>query len=165
MPELLKKLDEMGMRKLFDEIEMPLVFTLYDMEQAGIRVNGEELREYGEALVGRIEELEKKIHEAAGEVFNINSPKQLGVILFDKMGMKGGKKTKTGYSTDSSVLDALLDKHPMIDKILRFRALKKLISTYLDGLEPLISSETGRIHTHFNQMVTATGRLSSSDPN
>lgn len=109
--------------------------------------------------------MEEAIYDDAGETFNISSPKQLGVILFEKLKLPVIKKTKTGYSTDSSVLDALLDKHPMIDKILRFRALKKLISTYLDGLEPLISPETGRIHTHFNQMVTATGRLSSSDPN
>lgn len=164
MPELLKKLDEMGMRKLFDEIEMPLVFTLYDMEQAGIRVNGEELREYGEALVGRIEELEKKIHEAAGEVFNINSPKQLGVILFEKMGMKGGKKTKTGYSTSADILEKLAGDQPIVRDILEYRQLTKLKSTYADGLAGCIAKD-GRIHSKFNQTITATGRISSTEPN
>ena len=164
MPELLEKLDEMGMRKLFDEIEMPLVFTLYDMEQAGIRVNGEELREYGEALVGRIEELEKKIHEAAGEVFNINSPKQLGVILFEKMGMKGGKKTKTGYSTSADILEKLAGDQPIVRDILEYRQLTKLKSTYADGLAGCIAKD-GRIHSKFNQTITATGRISSTEPN
>ena len=164
MPELLEKLDEMGMRKLFDEIEMPLVFTLYDMEQAGIRVNGEELREYGEALVGRIEELEKKIHEAAGEVFNINSPKQLGVILFEKMGMKGGKKTKTGYSTSADILEKLAGDQPIVRDILEYRQLTKLKSTYADGLAGCIAVD-GRIHSKFNQTITATGRISSTEPN
>lgn len=164
MPELLKKLDEMGMRKLFDEIEMPLVFTLYDMEQAGIRVNGEELREYGEALVGRIEELEKKIHEAAGEVFNINSPKQLGVILFEKMGMKGGKRTKTGYSTSADILEKLAGDQPIVRDILEYRQLTKLKSTYADGLAGCIAKD-GRIHSKFNQTITATGRISSTEPN
>ena len=164
MPELLEKLDEMGMRKLFDEIEMPLVFTLYDMEQAGIRVNGEELREYGEALVGRIEELEKKIHEAAGEVFNINSPKQLGVILFEKMGMKGGKKTKTGYSTSADILEKLAGDQPIVRDILEYRQLTKLKSTYADGLAVCIAKD-GRIHSKFNQTITATGRISSTEPN
>lgn len=164
MPDLLEKLDEMGMRKLFDEIEMPLVFTLYDMEQAGIQVNGEELREYGEALVGRIEELEKNIHEAAGEVFNINSPKQLGVILFEKMGMKGGKKTKTGYSTSADILEKLAGDQPMVRDILEYRQLTKLKSTYADGLAGCIA-EDGRIHSKFNQTITATGRISSTEPN
>ncbi len=164
MPDLLEKLDEMGMRKLFDEIEMPLVFTLYDMEQAGIQVNGEELREYGEALVGRIEELEKNIHEAAGEVFNINSPKQLGVILFEKMGMKGGKKTKTGYSTSADILEKLAGDQPMVRDILEYRQLTKLKSTYADGLAGCIAAD-GRIHSKFNQTITATGRISSTEPN
>lgn len=164
MPDLMEKLDEMGMRKLFDEIEMPLVFTLYDMEQAGIQVNGEELREYGEALVGRIEELEKNIHEAAGEVFNINSPKQLGVILFEKMGMKGGKKTKTGYSTSADILEKLAGDQPMVRDILEYRQLTKLKSTYADGLAGCIAND-GRIHSKFNQTITATGRISSTEPN
>lgn len=164
VPELLKKLDETGMKKLFYEIEMPLVFTLYDMEQAGIRVNGEELKAYGEALVGRIGELEKQIHEAAGEVFNINSPKQLGVILFEKMGLPGGKKTKTGYSTSAEVLDKLAPEQPIVKDILEYRQLTKLKSTYADGLAGCIAAD-GRIHSSFNQTITATGRISSTEPN
>ncbi len=161
---LLSQLEESGMKKLFDEIEMPLVFTLYDMEQAGIRVNAEELRRYGEALVGRIGELEQQIHEAAGERFNINSPKQLGVILFEKLGMQGGKKTKTGYSTSAEVLDKLAPEHPIVRDILEYRQLTKLKSTYADGLAGCIA-EDGRIHSNFNQTITATGRISSTEPN
>ncbi|MBR5509602.1 MAG: DNA polymerase I [Lachnospiraceae bacterium] len=164
VPMLLKKLEESGMRKLFDEIEMPLVFTLYDMEQAGIRVNGEELKAYGEALVGRIEELEQQIHEAAGEQFNINSPKQLGVILFEKLKMSGGKKTKTGYSTSAEVLDKLAPEYPIVKDILEYRQLTKLKSTYADGLAGCIAAD-GRIHSSFNQTITATGRISSTEPN
>lgn len=164
VPMLLEKLEETGMKKLFDEIEMPLVFTLYDMEQAGIRVNGEELKAYGEALVGRIEELEQQIHEAAGEKFNINSPKQLGVILFEKLGMPGGKKTKTGYSTSAEVLDKLAPEYPVVKDILEYRQLTKLKSTYADGLAVCIA-EDGRIHSNFNQTITATGRISSTEPN
>ena len=164
VPELLEKLEETGMRKLFDEIEMPLVFTLYDMETAGIRVNGEELKAYGEALVGRIEELEQQIHEAAGEKFNINSPKQLGVILFEKLGMPGGKKTKTGYSTSAEVLDKLAPEYPVVKDILEYRQLTKLKSTYADGLAGCIAAD-GRIHSNFNQTITATGRISSTEPN
>lgn len=161
---LLEQLKETGMKALFDEIEMPLVFTLYDMEQEGIRVNAEELRKYGEALVGRIEELEHQIHEAAGEDFNINSPKQLGAILFDKLGMEGGKKTKTGYSTSAEVLDKLAPEHPIVKDILEYRQLTKLKSTYADGLAGCIA-EDGRIHSSFNQTITATGRISSTEPN
>lgn len=164
VPGLLEKLDESGMRKLFDEIEMPLVFTLYDMEQAGIRVNAEELKAYGEALVGRIEELEHQIHTAAGEEFNINSPKQLGVILFEKMGLPNGKKTKTGFSTSAEVLDKLAPEYPIVKDILEYRQLTKLKSTYADGLAVCIA-EDGRIHSNFNQTITATGRISSTEPN
>lgn len=164
VPMLLKKLQDTGMKRLFDEIEMPLVFTLYDMEQAGVRVNGEELKAYGEALVGRIGELEQQIHQAAGEKFNINSPKQLGVILFEKLGMKGGKKTKTGYSTSAEVLDKLAPEHPIVRDILEYRQLSKLKSTYADGLAACIAPD-GRIHSKFNQTITATGRISSTEPN
>ena len=164
MPALREKLDEMGMKKLFDEIEMPLVFTLYDMEQAGIRVNGGELRKYGEALVGRIKGLEKNIHEAAGEAFNINSPRQLGIILFKKLGIKGGKKTKTGYSTSADILEKLAGDQPIVRDILEYRQLTKLKSTYADGLAGCIA-EDGRIHSRFNQTITATGRISSTEPN
>jgi len=161
---LLEKLSETDMKKLFDEIEMPLVFTLYDMEQAGIRVNAEELKAYGDALVGRIEELEGQIHKAAGEKFNINSPKQLGVILFEKLGLPGGKKTKTGYSTSAEILDKLAPDHPIVKDILEYRQLTKLKSTYADGLGGCIA-EDGRIHSSFNQTITATGRISSTEPN
>ncbi len=162
--ELEEKLEETGMRRLFDEIEMPLVFTLYDMEREGMRVNERELKEYGDALVGRIEELEHQIHEAAGEVFNINSPKQLGVILFEKLGMKGGKKTKTGYSTSADVLDKLAPDHQIVRDVLEYRQLTKLKSTYADGLAACIAAD-GRIHSNFNQTITATGRISSTEPN
>ena len=164
LPELLNKLDEMEMRSLFDEVEMPLVFTLFDMEQEGMRVNAEELKAYGEALVDKISALEKSIHEAAGEEFNINSPKQLGVILFEKLGMKGGKKTKTGYSTSAEVLDKLAPEHPIVRDILEYRQLTKLKSTYADGLAGSIAAD-GRIHSSFNQTITATGRISSTEPN
>lgn len=159
-----ERLQETGMRKLFDEVEMPLVFTLYDMEQDGIRVHAEELKAYGEALTGRIGELEEQIHTAAGEKFNINSPKQLGVILFEKLGLPEGKKTKTGYSTSAEVLDKLAPEHAIVKDILEYRQLTKLKSTYADGLAVCIA-EDGRIHSNFNQTITATGRISSTEPN
>lgn len=159
-----ERLQESGMRKLFDEVEMPLVFTLYDMEKDGIRVNAEELKAYGGALIGRIGELEEQIHTAAGEKFNINSPKQLGVILFEKLGFPGGKKTKTGYSTSAEVLDKLAPEHAIVKDILEYRLLTKLKSTYADGLAGCIA-EDGRIHSNFNQTITATGRISSTEPN
>ncbi len=134
VPVLEKKLEENGMFRLFNEIEMPLVFTLYDMEQAGVKVEGEELKRYGEELGARIVELEKEIYEMAGEEFNINSPKQLGVILFEKLEMPYGKKTKTGYSTAADVLDKLAPEYPIVADILEYRQLTKLKSTYADGL-------------------------------
>lgn len=161
---LTEKLKETGMYGLFTEIEMPLLFTLYDMEQAGIQVKAEELKVYGEQLGGRIVELEKEIYELAGETFNINSPKQLGVILFEKMALPGGKKTKTGYSTAADVLEKLAPEAPVVDKILEYRQLAKLKSTYADGLANFIRSD-GRIHGKFNQTITATGRISSTEPN
>ena len=164
-PKVEEKMGEASLTDLYASIEEPLVRTLAVMEMNGFTVDAERLMAMKSELSTQADALEEAIYDDAGETFNISSPKQLGVILFEKLKLPVIKKTKTGYSTDSSVLDALMDQHPMIDKILRFRALKKLISTYLDGLEPLISPETGRIHTHFNQMVTSTGRLSSSDPN
>lgn len=164
-PKVEEKMGEASLTDLYASIEEPLVRTLAIMEMNGFTVDTERLMAMKSELSTQADALEEAIYDDAGETFNISSPKQLGVILFEKLKLPVIKKTKTGYSTDSSVLDALMDQHPMIDKILRFRALKKLISTYLDGLEPLISPETGRIHTHFNQMVTSTGRLSSSDPN
>ena len=159
-----KALQEMGMMELFEEIEMPLAFTLDDMEKEGILVRAEELKDYGEKLQIRIQELEEKIYEQAGENFNINSPKQLGVILFEKMGMPGGKKTKTGYSTAADVLDKLAPDYPFVADILEYRQLAKLKFTYADGLAGYIQ-EDGRIHSSFNQTITATGRISSTEPN
>ena len=161
---LSKKLKEEGMESLFREIEMPLVFTLYDMQQAGIKVEADALKAYGDQLGTRIVELEKEIYELAGETFNINSPKQLGVILFEKLEMPHAKKTKTGYSTAADVLDKLAPDYPIVAKILEYRQLTKLKSTYADGLAVFIGSD-GRIHGKFNQTITATGRISSTEPN
>lgn len=158
------KLDETGMTRLYDEIEYPLTKVLYDMECEGILVDRDALKSYGESLVGRIDELEKLIYEQAGEEFNINSPKQLGEILFDKMQLPGGKKTKTGYSTSAEVLEKLAVEVPFVNDILEYRGLVKLKSTYADGLAGCIASD-GRIHTTFNQTITATGRISSTEPN
>jgi len=163
-PILRKKLEETGMDALMREIEMPLTYVLYDMEKEGVLVRREELRLYGETLVGRIEELEKQIYERAGCEFNINSPKQLGEVLFEKMQLPGGKKTKTGYSTAADVLEKLSEGNPIIADILEYRGLTKLKSTYADGLAAYID-ETGRIHSSFNQTITATGRISSTEPN
>ncbi len=157
-------LKEQGMDKLFYEVEMPLVFVLYDMEREGICMDAVALKEYGAKLEGSIVELEQKIHEAAGEKFNINSPKQLGVILFEKLGMPNGKKTKTGYSTSADVLEKLAGEYPIVSDILEYRQLSKLKSTYADGLQNFVG-EDGKIHTSFNQTITATGRLSSTEPN
>ena len=150
------------MWKVYTEIELPLVFTLNSMEEWGIRVKGEELKSYGEKLSVRIQELEKMIWEQAGEEFNINSPKQLGVILFEKMGIPGGKKTKTGYSTAADILEKLAPEHEIIKNILEYRQLAKLKSTYADGLSAVIEPD-GRIHSTFNQTITATGRISSTE--
>lgn len=158
-------LTDTGMKKLFDEIEMPLLFVLADMEAAGIRVEREELKNYGDALVSRIEVLEKGIYELAGEEFNINSPKQLGVILFEKLNLPFAKKTKTGYSTSADILEKLADKDPIIPMILEYRQLTKLKSTYADGLAAYIDPKDERIHGRFNQTITATGRISSTEPN
>lgn len=161
---LLDELRNTGMEELFGTIEMPLIFTLADMEKEGIIASGEALREYGGKLAGRIAELENQIWLQAGEEFNINSPKQLGVILFEKLKLPGGKKTKTGYSTAADVLERLAEDAPIVADILEYRQLTKLKSTYADGLVHFIAAD-GRIHTSFNQTITATGRLSSTEPN
>ena len=163
-PVLEAKLKEEGMDRLFFDIEMPLVFALFDMEQAGVKVEAEALKVYGDQLGAKTVELEKEIYDLAGEEFNINSPKQLGVILFEKLGMPHAKKTKTGYSTAADVLDKLAPDYPIVAKILEYRQLAKLKSTYADGLAVYIGKD-GRIHGKFNQTVTATGRLSSTEPN
>lgn len=162
--QLLEQLEENGMKKLYDEIEMPLVFVLADMEKEGVRAEKAELESYGAQLTGRIAELETSIYEKAGETFNINSPKQLGVILFEKLQMPNGKKTKTGYSTAADVLERLAPDYPIVSEILEYRQLTKLKSTYADGLALCIAPD-GRIHSTFNQTITATGRISSTEPN
>lgn len=157
-------LENKGMIQLYENIEYPLTNVLFAMEQEGITVDRDELKKYGDSLVGRIDELEKSIYEQAGEEFNINSPKQLGEILFEKMSLPGGKKTKSGYSTAADVLDKLAEEYPIVKDILEYRGLAKLKSTYADGLAGCIR-EDGKIHTTFNQTITATGRISSTEPN
>ena len=161
---LREKLKETGMESLYDEMELPCLYALYEMEKNGIRVDGEALHQYGKKLRTRIEELTAEIHAMAGEEFNINSPKKLGEILFEKLGLKNGKKTKTGYSTSAEVLEKLKNAHPIIPKILEYRQLTKLNSTYAEGLAGYIRAD-GRIHGKFHQTVTVTGRISSADPN
>ena len=161
---LRQKLRDTKMDTLFRDIEMPLVFTLFDMEQNGIRVEADALKQYGDQLAGKIAELEKEIYEEAGETFNINSPKQLGVVLFENMKLPGGRKTKAGYSTAADVLEKLAPEHPVVAKILEYRQYTKLKSTYADGLANYIQDD-GRIHGKFNQTITATGRISSTEPN
>ncbi len=161
---LREKLASVNMLKLMTEVEMPLSLVLYEMEQEGIAVRPEALKAYGEALQERIVTLEQDIHTKAGMEFNINSPKQLGEVLFEKMGIQGGKKTKTGYSTAADVLEKLAPDYPIVNDILEYRTLTKLKSTYADGLAAYIG-EDNRIHTSFNQTITATGRISSTEPN
>lgn len=163
-PEIMKKISEYGMDNLYESVEMPLLFVLFSMEREGIAVKREALSDYSAELSERIRLLEGEIYGLAGEEFNINSPKQLGVVLFEKMQLPNGKKTKTGYSTGADVLEKLRPESPIIDKILEYRQLSKLKSTYADGLSAFIC-EDGRIHGKFNQTVTATGRLSSTEPN
>ncbi len=161
---IIVRLEEQGMKKLFDEIEMPLVFVLQRMQKEGILVKAQELHDYGEKLTDRIVSLEKQIYKEAGHEFNINSPKQLGVVLFEELQMPFGKKTKTGYSTAADVLEKLAEEHKVVADILEYRQLTKLKSTYADGLSAFIAAD-GRIHGKFNQTITATGRISSTDPN
>ena len=163
-PVIREKLAQTGMLSLMNEIEMPLSYVLYDMEKEGIMVKPEELKVYGEKLLLRIRELEQEIYRKAGCEFNINSPKQLGEILFEKLNLPGGKKTKTGYSTAADVLEKLAQKYPVVSDIMEYRALTKLKSTYADGLSVYIREEN-RIHSTFNQTITATGRISSTEPN
>ena len=160
-----QKLKDDGQEELYYGIELPLTEVLADMQLTGVYVDKEALQSFGDKLSMRIENLTSEIYDAAGESFNINSPKQLSVILFEKLGLPGGKKTKSGYSTGAEVLNKLADKHPIVQMILEFRQLSKLKSTYVDGLLPMINPKTGRIHSSFNQTVTATGRISSTEPN
>lgn len=163
-PVIRKKLEEAGMLSLMNDIEMPLTCVLYDMEKEGVMVKPEELKKYGDTLSGRIEELEREICRKAGMEFNINSPKQLGEVLFENLKIPGGKKTKTGYSTAADVLEKLSAEYPIAADILEYRGLAKLKSTYADGLAAYID-EGNRIHSNFNQTITATGRISSTEPN
>ncbi len=163
-PVLEQKLQALGMTQLHDEIELPLCAVLAEMEQTGFLVDRQALYDFGQSLTSGIAQLQQSIWELAGETFNINSPKQLGTILFDKLMLPSGKKTKTGWSTNADVLEKLRGKHPIIEQILDYRMLTKLKSTYADGLLKEISAD-GRIHTNFQMTVTATGRLSSTEPN
>lgn len=162
---LSRRLTEQGLDDLYRTMELPLSEVLAVMEETGVCINREHLSDKKKEVEGRIFDLEKDIHALAGKEFNINSPKQLGEILFDRIGLAPLKKTKTGYSTNAEVLESLRYQHPIVERILSYRLLAKLKSTYLDSLGELISPRTGRVHTSFNQTVTATGRLSSSDPN
>ena len=162
--KLNEKLEELGEIELYKDVEYPVIFVLDSMERIGVNIEREMLIEYGKELDVRIKEMSSRIYELAGEEFNINSPKQLGVILFEKLGLKSGKKTKSGYSTNVDVLNKLRDDHEIIPLILEYRSVTKLRSTYIEGLLESIKSD-GRIHSKFNQTVTATGRLSSTEPN
>lgn len=163
-PVLLETLKGTEMLGLFTDIEMPLVYTLFDMEIRGIKVNKEELKTFSDKLAVSIAALEKQIYQLVGEEFNINSPKQLGVILFDKLRLPFGKKTKTGYSTSADILEKLIPEHPVISMILEYRQITKLKSTYADGLAVYIGKDE-RIHGKFHQTIAATGRISSTEPN
>lgn len=160
------KLAGAELTKLFETIEMPLCKVLADMETIGVRADRSGIRAFGQSLEGDIERLREKIYEYAGGEFNILSPKQLGEVLFspDRLGLKGGKKTKTGYSTNAEVLEGLADKHPVVSLILEYRTLTKLMSTYVEGLLKVIAPD-GRIHSYFKQTETRTGRISSTEPN
>ncbi len=159
-----EKIVAMNMKSLFYDVEMPLVYALYEMEVAGIRVDADRLKAYGTMLEADIADVERQIHEDCGKVFNINSPKQLAEVLFEEMKLPGGKKTKSGYSTAADVLEKLAQDYPIVSKILSYRQLTKLNSTYAQGLSSYIAGD-GRIHGMFNQTVTATGRISSAEPN
>lgn len=161
---IINKIKSEEMYDLYNNIEIPLAFALNDMENEGVYINRKALKEYGSMLKERIDICENKIYEEIGEKFNINSPKQLGEILFVKLQIPGGKKTKTGYSTSAEVLNKLAEDYPVVKEILTYRQLTKLKSTYADGLDAFISSD-GRIHGTFNQTITATGRISSTEPN
>jgi DNA polymerase-1 len=162
---LKKKLKEAGLEDLFVQIELPLVEVLAEMELRGVKIDPDLLRELSKELETRLWDLEKRVFALVGEEFNINSTQQLGKILFEKLKLPVIKKTKTGYSTDVEVLEELAHEHELPRTVLEYRSLTKLKSTYVDALPQLIEPSTGRVHTSYNQTVTATGRLSSSDPN
>ena len=159
-----EKLRQQGMEKLYDDVELPLAGVLFDMEREGFRVDRAALTQLQEQFGQKLTELQQAVYEVTGETFNILSPKQLGTVLFEKLGLPAGRKTKSGYSTDAEVLEGLADAHPAVGLVLQYRAYSKLKSTYVDGLLKL-SDEQGLIHTTLNQMVTVTGRISSAEPN
>lgn len=161
---MLQKLEEMGMKSLYEDIELPLVYQLYAMEEEGVQVNKQELEDMAKILSEKASMLEQEIYDSVGEVFNINSPKQLGIILFEKLKLPYAKKTKTGYSTSADILEKLRMEDPVVSKILEYRQVTKLCSTYAVGLAVYIKGDK-RIHGKFNQTITATGRISSTDPN
>ena len=163
-PKLSAELKRFGMEQLYSEVEFPLCRVLAEMEHTGVRVDPEMLKSFGKLLAQKMEVVQKQAFEHAGEVFNLNSPKQLGELLFEKLKLPSGKKTKSGYSTDIEVLENLKNRHPVVADVIEFRQLSKLKSTYADGLLAEIA-EDGRIHTTFQMMTTATGRLSSTEPN
>ena len=162
---LMKAIEDKGMTYILRNVDQPLAFALRDMEDTGILVDAEALHAYGAVLGEQVDALAEKIYEQAGQRFNINSPKQLGEVLFDKMGLPAAKKTKSGYSTAADVLEKLALDYPIVKDILSYRTVAKLKSTYADGLPNYISEEDGRIHGHFHQTITATGRISSTEPN
>ena len=163
--ELTKKLEEVNELELFNNIEMPLVSVLSKMQYNGMYLDKQELSNFGNELKEQINTLTKEIYELAGEEFNINSTQQLGVILFEKLKLTTSKKTKKGYSTDVDALEKIKFEHPIVEKIIEYRTLAKLNSTYVEGMLPYVNSKTGRIHSYFHQTVTATGRISSTEPN
>ncbi|MGB9715522.1 MAG: DNA polymerase I [Thermodesulfovibrionales bacterium] len=162
---LFKRLKDEGLERIYFEVEMPLIYVIVDMENAGVRIDTEKMKEISKELEREIEGIQRRIYFLAGEEFNINSPKQLSKVLFHNLGFQPRKKTKTGFSTELSVLEELAESHELPREILNYRSLNKLKTTYVDALPPLVNPETGRIHTSFNQTTTATGRLSSSEPN
>ncbi len=160
-----EELKKQELDTLFSTIEMPLVYVLASMEHIGFRVDTEKLSEFGKTLSASISDLTREIYDLAGHEFNINSPKQLGTVLFEELGLKSNKKTKSGYSTNAEVLEKLRLSHPIVDRVLEYRKLAKLNSTYVEGLMAVIDKETGKVHSSFNQTVTVTGRISSTEPN
>lgn len=163
-PKVMAEIDDKGLRQLYTDIELPLLYVLYRIEVRGVQVDGEQLKAYGDRLKVQIDVLETSIHDMAGETFNIASPKQLGIVLFEKLELPFAKKTKTGYSTAADILEKVKPYHPIVEQVLSYRQLTKLKSTYADGLFDYIE-EDGRIHSTFNQRVTSTGRISSTEPN
>ena len=162
---LIKKLEEVNAKELFDQIEMPLVSVLAQMQYEGMYIDKDELEAFGQNLKEQIAVLTKEIYTLAGEEFNINSTQQLGSILFEKLKLTTSKKNKKGYSTDVDALEKIKNEHPIVEKILEYRGLMKLNSTYVEGMIPYINEKTHRIHSYFHQTVTATGRISSTEPN